>query len=136
MFVLGIVVYSGVDTRVVRNSREAPSKLSSIEKTMNRLIYLIFATQCALSLVSLLFFLLWNSINYENLPYLCYLTGYNLDGVNNMLKTCCNSSGANYDTMGYFLTFFILYNNFIPISLYVTVEICNYFQVRCYCIVS
>ena len=30
---------------------------------------------------------------------------------------------------GYFFTFFILYNNFIPISLYVTVEVCNYCQV-------
>ena len=30
------------------------------------------------------------------------------------------------DAWGYFFTFFILYNNFIPISLYVTVEMCNY----------
>ena len=33
-----------------------------------------------------------------------------------------------YTDGSFFLTFFILYSNFLPISMYVTVEICNYFQ--------
>ncbi len=32
--------------------------------------------------------------------------------------------------LAYFFTFVILFNNLVPISLYVTVEMCNAFQVR------
>jgi magnesium-transporting ATPase (P-type) len=34
----------------------------------------------------------------------------------------------SYSDAGYWFTYFILYNNFIPISLYVTVECVNYVQ--------
>lgn len=107
------------------NSRGAPSKLSNIEKTMNRLIYLIFAAQVFICVVSLIAFILWKHINYETLSYLCYNSS---SSSNSLLASSCINSTEDYNDYGYFFTFFILYNNFIPISLYVTVEVCNYFQ--------
>jgi len=35
---------------------------------------------------------------------------------------------ANVTNFGMWLTFFTLYNNFVPISLYVTIEMVNYLQ--------
>ena len=39
----------------------------------------------------------------------------------------CEDEDSTGD-VGYFFTFFILYNNFIPISLYITVELVNFSQ--------
>merc|ERR1711871_1399857 len=39
--VWGVVVYTGRDTRVMRNSSLPPSKMSNLERTMNKLIYFL-----------------------------------------------------------------------------------------------
>ena len=102
------------------NSRSAPSKLSNIEKTMNTLIYLIFLLQVLICIVSLVAFVLWKRTNYSELTYLCY----NAQASSNvLLSSACSAEAGDYSDYGYFFTFFILYNNFIPISLYVTVEV-------------
>src|SRR5690606_553774 len=115
---------TGRETKIVMNSREAPSKLSSIERTINSLIYLIFAAQLAISAVTLMAFIVFKDLNYDELYYVCY--DYSDSGVA-MFRDNCDSSDE-YSDAAYFLTFFILYNNFIPISLYVTVEMVNYVQ--------
>jgi magnesium-transporting ATPase (P-type) len=46
---------TGKETKLVMNSRATPSKLSNIKRTMNKLIYVIFAVQvffCVFSLVA------------------------------------------------------------------------------------
>ncbi len=118
------MVYTGRESKLVMNSRAAPSKLSHIERTMNTLIYLVFAAQLAISAVSLVFFVLFKDLYLAELTYLCYNGS---SSSNALLAAACDSSD-DYNDAGYFVTFFILYNNFIPISLYVTVEVCNYFQ--------
>jgi magnesium-transporting ATPase (P-type) len=123
-YALGIVVYTGKESKLVMNSRKAPSKLSYIERIMNTLIYIIFAAQIVISLISLVFFVIFKSIYSDELTYLCY----NYASSSNLLFATCCTESEDYDDVGYFVTFFILYNNFIPISLYVTVEVCNYFQ--------
>src|SRR5690606_4219052 len=62
--------------------------------------------------------------HYDSLYYVCY--DYSSSDVPMFRDNC--SSNDSYSDAAYFLTFFILYNNFIPISLYVTVEIVNYVQ--------
>lgn len=62
--------------------------------------------------------------NYDNLDYLCY----NSDkSKNNLYRIGCDDTSSN-SHLGNFFSFFILYSNFLPISIYVTVEICNYFH--------
>lgn len=121
---VGVVVYTGRETKIAMNSRSAPSKLSSIERTMNNLIYLIFGAQCMLSTISVVVYIVWKSINYDKLTYLCY--NYS-DSTNVMYSHNCSST-TTYSDASYWFTFFILYCNFLPISIYMTIEMCNFVQ--------
>ena len=77
-----------------------------------------------ISTVSLICYVVWKNYNYDYLDYLCYHYG---DSVNPVYRGDC-SAEEDFNDSGYWFTFFILYNNFLPISLYVTVELCNYVQ--------
>eukprot|EP00736_Rhodelphis_marinus_P000457 Rmarinus@m.8664 len=105
--VYGLVVFTGVDTKIMRNARATRSKLSNIEKTVNSSILYIFGTQAALVTISMLAEVLedsdphWYLLNSETLSTLP-------------------------DWLASWFTFLILYNNFVPISLYVTMEMVNY----------
>jgi phospholipid-transporting ATPase len=48
---LGVVVYTGQDTKLVMNSREVPSKMSTIEQTVNQMIYFILLADVVLTTV-------------------------------------------------------------------------------------
>lgn len=123
-WVVGVVVYTGRESKIMLNSRAAPSKLSTIEKTMNNLIYVIFSAQVLLSTVSLVCSLVWNSYHSHDLYYLCFNAA---SSPNPLHRQSCMEK-RDYSATGYFFTYFVLYNNFLPISLYVTVEFCNYVQ--------
>uniref|UniRef100_A0A7S3NH53 Phospholipid-transporting ATPase n=1 Tax=Aureoumbra lagunensis TaxID=44058 RepID=A0A7S3NH53_9STRA len=124
-WILGLVVYSGRDTRLVRNSREAPSKLSEMERVVNNMVYFILFSMIIVSSVSTIAYVVWNLKNKKYLWYLCY--HYRQDGVPKLFDENC-TSGETYSNGSLWFTFFILYNNFIPISLYVTIEVINYCQ--------
>ena len=85
--------------------------MSRIEKTVNLCIGLILTTQAILCSISTILESSWASSN-DGAPYLM------LGSQSYKLPTWL----ANW------LTFFVLYNNFIPISLYVTIEMVNYIQ--------
>lgn len=121
---VGLVVYTGRESKIVMNSRSTPSKLSLLEKTMNSLVLFVFMLQLGLSLISFVSYLLWSYSYKDNTPYLCVNAS---SSKNPLLSTFCESA-TQYSDGGYLVTFFILYNNFIPISLYVTIEVCNYLQ--------
>ena len=98
--IYGVVVYSGHDTKLIMNSKEAPLKRSNIDKITNYQIIFLFIILVVIALASALGnFLIRNDIiNHSYLP----------------------TTETNYFLQ--FLTFFILYNNLIPISLLVTLE--------------
>jgi phospholipid-transporting ATPase len=48
----GLAVYAGMDTKIMLNSRQPPSKLSTLEKYVNVAIIIIFIAQCILVTVS------------------------------------------------------------------------------------
>uniref|UniRef100_A0A674JFM8 Phospholipid-transporting ATPase n=1 Tax=Terrapene triunguis TaxID=2587831 RepID=A0A674JFM8_9SAUR len=106
-WVLGIVVYTGHDTKLMQNSTKAPLKRSNVEKVTNMQILVLFCILLVMALVSSVGALLWNRTHGEVIWYLeeLYVNfGYNL------------------------LTFIILYNNLIPISLLVTLEVVKFTQ--------
>uniref|UniRef100_A0A8B9S1Y1 Phospholipid-transporting ATPase n=1 Tax=Accipiter nisus TaxID=211598 RepID=A0A8B9S1Y1_9AVES len=106
-WVLGIVVYTGHDTKLMQNSTKAPLKRSNVEKVTNMQILVLFCILLVMALVSSVGALLWNRTHGEVVWYLEMLSvnfGYNL------------------------LTFIILYNNLIPISLLVTLEVVKFTQ--------
>jgi magnesium-transporting ATPase (P-type) len=111
-WILGLVVYTGRDTKVMKKSGGARSKMSQVEKTMNMCIKVIFASQFVLCTLATVALVLWNTEYSDQYPYLN------------------SSSTVLYIPywLGQWFTFLILFNNFIPISLYVTVEMVNYAQ--------
>jgi len=129
-WVLGIVAYTGEETKVMMNSRSTRTKLSSINRTVNITLRVIFGAMVLLTSISVIvthFFRLaqgWDGFEFTTLWY-----------INNPDITAFGSgsapvllSGPYLSWLGDFLTYFVLYNNFIPISLYVTLEICNFCQ--------
>jgi len=123
--VLGVVAYTGKDTRLVRNSRAAPSKLSELERVVNNIIYFILGSMVTLTTVSLIAYLVFIGGNRKNFWYICERT--NRKRVPSLFTNECDVK--NFPPPGsLWPTFFILYTNFVPLSLYVTIEICNLVQ--------
>ncbi|KAF7251029.1 Phospholipid-transporting ATPase IB [Varanus komodoensis] len=59
-WVLGIVVYTGHDTKLMQNSTKAPLKRSNVEKVTNVQILILFCILLVMALVSSVGALLWN----------------------------------------------------------------------------
>jgi len=108
------------------HSRAAPSKLSAIERTTNRLLYLILGTQVVLVTTVLILYVVWTDHNSSSLDYLCYDYDSSIR-TDDFYRVSCESTDT-YSDLGMWFTFLILFNNFVPISLYVTVEMVNYIQ--------
>uniref|UniRef100_A0A8C5VB65 Phospholipid-transporting ATPase n=1 Tax=Microcebus murinus TaxID=30608 RepID=A0A8C5VB65_MICMU len=109
-WVHGIVVYTGHDTKLMQNSTSPPLKLSNVERITNVQILILFCILIAMSLVCSLGAAEWNRRHSGKDWYL----NLNYGGANNF--------GLN------FLTFIILFNNLIPISLLVTLEVVKFTQ--------
>lgn len=107
----GIAIYTGQETKIQMNNRHAPSKMSKIEGYVNKAIVLIFFSQCCLvtAAVISLFALEYNVEG--NFPYV-YPPNEERTSVLPVF-------------IEQWFIFFILFNNFIPISLYVTIELVN-----------
>ncbi|XP_069057876.1 phospholipid-transporting ATPase IA isoform X2 [Pleurodeles waltl] len=109
-WVHGIVVYTGHDTKLMQNSTRPPLKLSNVERITNIQILFLFCTLLAISLICSIGSSIWNAKHEEGDWYL----SLNYGGASNF--------GLN------FLTFIILFNNLIPISLLVTLEVVKFIQ--------
>uniref|UniRef100_A0A7M4EQG6 Phospholipid-transporting ATPase n=1 Tax=Crocodylus porosus TaxID=8502 RepID=A0A7M4EQG6_CROPO len=109
-WVHGIVVYTGHDTKLMQNSTSPPLKLSNVERITNIQILILFCILLAMSLICSIGSAVWNRRHAERDWYI----SLNYGGANNF--------GLN------FLTFIILFNNLIPISLLVTLEVVKFIQ--------
>uniref|UniRef100_A0A6I8NDG5 Phospholipid-transporting ATPase n=1 Tax=Ornithorhynchus anatinus TaxID=9258 RepID=A0A6I8NDG5_ORNAN len=109
-WVFGIVVYTGHDTKLMQNSTKAPLKRSNVEKVTNVQILVLFGILLVMALVSSVGALLWNRTHGQVNWYL------------GTTEAVSNNFGYNL------LTFIILYNNLIPISLLVTLEVVKFTQ--------
>jgi phospholipid-transporting ATPase len=102
----GLVVYTGADTKIVMNSKKAPSKVSNVMKMMNKILYTVFGFQAFICLLFGGLSVAWQNSYASDHSYL------DLD----------TNAGAGI----YFikvLTFLVAYSHLIPISLYVTLEV-------------
>ncbi|CAG5102645.1 Similar to ATP11B: Probable phospholipid-transporting ATPase IF (Homo sapiens) [Cotesia congregata] len=104
-FIIGAAVYSGSDTKLSKNSKQTPNKFSTVEKSIN--LYLVF-----------FIFVLILEITISTV--LKQLSDYDHQG-HHYLNI--NSTTSFFKVVRDFLSFTILYNYIVPISLYVTVEL-------------
>lgn len=108
-WMFGLVVYTGQETKLIRNSRGAPSKRSRVDRTVNTCILLIFAALAVLCTASTIMHSTWVG-NKGDAWYLSAIR---------------ESTG---DKAATFVTFIILFNNLVPISLYVSLELVKVVQ--------
>ncbi|KAJ2307704.1 phospholipid transporting ATPase, partial [Coemansia sp. RSA 2704] len=113
---VGVVVFTGDDTKVMMNTGETPSKRSRIERMMNYQVMSQFALLFVLCFLSAVL----GGIYYArpNSFQALFIVDFE------------SSSGKSAPLYG-FLTFWtslILYQTVVPISLYVTIEVVKTFQ--------
>ena len=117
--ILGIVVYSGHETKLLMNSANAPSKRSNMDKMTDRVILILFITLVVIAVGSTCGRIIEHQ-KHENHTYIPTQSS------GTFLYT--NGPNTYLDTFFQFLTFLILYNNLIPISLIVTLECVKFIQ--------
>ena len=106
-FVFGLVVFTGQQTKLIKNSRGAPAKRSNVERQLNTAIILMFVALVVLCSISTgLYALLVSRPTFRNAWYLSYIV-----------------TDTDLDVALTWVTHLILYNNLVPISLYVTLEV-------------
>jgi len=106
----GLVVYTGHESKLLMNSTKAPLKRSTLDKETNTQIIFLFIILVGLSFISAVA----NEILKNNGEEHGYIG----------LKSEATGTGFGWQ----FITFFILYNNLIPISLQVTLELVKVIQ--------
>nr|XP_061821969.1 phospholipid-transporting ATPase IB-like isoform X2 [Nerophis lumbriciformis] len=110
-WVVGIVVYTGHDSKLMQNSTKAPLKRSNVERVTNMHILVLLAILMVMALISSVGAAIWNT---QHTQTSCWYLSRGGD----------ISANFAYNL----LTFIILYNNLIPISLLVTLEVVKFTQ--------
>ncbi|KAK4791486.1 hypothetical protein SAY86_031899 [Trapa natans] len=121
-YIYGAVIFTGHDTKVMQNSTDPPSKRSRIEKKMDHIIYLLFLILLSLSFIGSIFFGIWTNEDHQNGEMKrWYLRPDNSTFLFDPRRPVM---AAVY----HFLASLMLYGYFIPISLYVSIEVVKVLQ--------
>ncbi|CAM9414176.1 unnamed protein product [Choristocarpus tenellus] len=113
-WVVGLVLNSGPDTKIIMSMTEVPQKSSHLEQRTNNEIRHIVTYLCAVCLVASFGSLFWNASRAEENKYLVW----DFDGVDEYVK----------EFIIMFFYYFLLLGNFIPVSLYVSMSTVKFFQ--------
>mmetsp|Transcript_27779 Transcript_27779/g.60872 ORF Transcript_27779/g.60872 Transcript_27779/m.60872 type:complete len:1284 (+) Transcript_27779:217-4068(+) len=116
--VFGAVIFAGHDTKVFQNATSPPSKRSSIEHVVDKIIILMFAVLFLMCLITAIVFAVWTRDKY---PAHWYLRP-------SLEELQYQPSNAAVTAVISFLVAFVLYGYLIPISLYVSLEIVKVVQ--------
>ncbi|XP_039172644.1 putative phospholipid-transporting ATPase 9 isoform X2 [Eucalyptus grandis] len=121
-FVYGAVIFTGHDTKVMQNATDPPSKRSKIERKMDRIIYLLFSIVFSMSLVGSICFGIWTKDDLENGRMKRWYLRPDRSTI------FFDPKRAPAAAIYHFLSSLMLFNYFIPISLYVSLEIVKILQ--------
>ena len=123
-WIIGIIIYTGHNCKIMKNARDPILKMSSVEKLLNKLLVFIFICQ--------IFFATLSAI----LHYVYYSKNINI-----ILQTdFFSEENAKYNYIDYlpfflsidtilnFFTYLLLLNTLIPVSLIITLELVKIIQ--------
>lgn len=109
-WIIGFVIYTGHDTKLIQNSNKGSIKQSRVEKLMSRLIQFILLLQLILCIVAAIL----NYIYSVNIMQISLYLG-NLENI------------GLYSFLSYF-TYMLLLNTMVPISLIISLDIIKFLQ--------
>ncbi|MCO5591965.1 hypothetical protein L7F22_045958 [Adiantum nelumboides] len=124
-FVYGSVLYTGYETKIMMNSTDPPSKRSTVERQLDYIIIFQLLLLVCMSTVSAMVFALWLSEDKEKHWYLQPSVN---NGKNSITKAAFNYGNPFVAGVLQFFTCLVLYGYFVPISLYVSLEIVKVIQ--------
>lgn len=111
----GVVVFTGHETKLMRNATATPIKRTKVERQLNWLVLVLIGMLMVLSVICTVGDLVMRSIEAEHLTYLY------LDKI--------NTAGKVAQTfMKDMVTYWVLFSALVPISLFVTVELVKYWH--------
>ncbi|KDO33150.1 hypothetical protein SPRG_01962 [Saprolegnia parasitica CBS 223.65] len=117
-YIIGVVVAAGADSKLMLNTKATPSKFSRLDVIANRCILLVFSVLFAVCCLSTGLSLMWSHqrMRLNSTTYLSLLVASSILDVNTFAST--------------FVTYLILYNNLVPISLYISLEVVKWYQAK------
>lgn len=107
--VIGVAVFTGEDSKLAMNMTSKHHKMSRVDGNTNRQIFFVFIMQLVLSVICTVGY----RIAVDDFQNSWFLAGLSDKGNSTALQ---------------FVTFIILYNSFIPISLYIMMEVVKVIQ--------
>ena len=110
-WIQGLVVFTGHETKLMRNATATPIKRTNVERMLNRQILMLVVILLVLSAISTIGDLIVRATAGTKLEYLYY--------------------GSFNPASQFFLdlcTYWILYSNLVPLSLFVTIELVKYYM--------
>ncbi|CAN4081903.1 unnamed protein product [Withania somnifera] len=117
--IYGVVVFSGPDTKAVRNSTRSPSKRSRVERKMDHVIYVLFSMLVLISLVSSIGSAVFTKKDAVNWYYI---------ELKRDADSSFDPSKPVVSCLLQFIRALVLYGYLIPISLYVSIEVVKVLQ--------
>ncbi|ELR23243.1 phospholipidtranslocating P-type ATPase [Acanthamoeba castellanii str. Neff] len=109
-WIIGVVLYTGHQTKYMLSTTDPPSKQSRLEKLMNRLIIIVLLAELGIVVASAILGAIWEQANGKDMWFLELKRNLFVQIFENMF------------------TFLVLYSPMVPISLYVTLEFVRVFQ--------
>lgn len=111
----GVVVFTGHETKLMRNATAAPIKRTKVEKQLNWLVLVLVGMLLVLSAISTIGDLVIRRIDISSLSY---LELDSIDGFSAGIQTFFKDM----------VTYWVLFSSLVPISLFVTVELVKYWH--------
>lgn len=111
----GVVVFTGHETKLMRNATATPIKRTAVERQLNMLVLMLIGILVVLSIISSIGDLIIRANKGKELGYLGYAV----------------STSALHKIQQFWsdiFTYWVLYSALVPISLFVTIEIVKYWH--------
>ncbi|XP_021292683.1 phospholipid-transporting ATPase 3 isoform X2 [Herrania umbratica] len=115
-FIVGAVVFTGHETKVMMNSMNVPSKRSTLERKLDKLILTLFGTLFTMCLIGAI----GSGVFIDRKYYFL--------GLSKSVEDQFNPNNRFLVALLTMLTLLTLYSTIIPISLYVSIEMIKFIQ--------
>ncbi|KAH9892941.1 hypothetical protein F4778DRAFT_300950 [Xylariomycetidae sp. FL2044] len=109
----GIVVFTGHETKLMRNASAAPIKRTKVERQLNTLVLALVGMLLVLSAICTTGELVFRAVHSSEIPYL-------------ELDSLGDAGAVVRQIFKDLVTYWILFSSLVPISLFVTVEMVKY----------